>query len=126
VRVRNFRLPPGCRKFTSSLRQGVGGTLYLAFVGAAQGAFYGAISGGGSGARQGAWIGAAVGTGVGLVLGSVEGWSRARDARTAYESAVANCRAAALVTAPAQDAAAPPPAPPPSNSVHESGGPNDK
>jgi hypothetical protein len=77
-----------------ALRHGVGGTLYLSFVGAAQGALYGAIAGGGSGAGQGAWIGAAVGAGVGLVMGSIGGWSRARDARAAYEGAVASCRAA--------------------------------
>jgi hypothetical protein len=95
-----------------ALHHGVGGTLYLSFVGAAQGAFYGAISGGGSGAGQGAWIGAAAGAGVGLVLGSLEGWSRTRDARAAYQGALASCRAAALAPAPVP-APPPPPSPPP-------------
>lgn len=85
-----------------ALRHGVAGTLYLSFVGAAQGAFYGAIAGGGNGAGQGVWIGAAVGAGVGLVLGSIEGAGRAREARAAYERALAGCRSAALI----------PPAPP--------------
>jgi hypothetical protein len=92
-----------------ALHHGVAGTLYLSFVGAAQGAFYGAIAGGGNGAGQGAWIGAAVGAGVGLVLGSIEGWGRAREARTAYESALASCRTAALISpaAPTPPAAEP-------------------
>jgi hypothetical protein len=80
-----------------ALRHGVAGTLYLSFVGAAQGAFYGAVAGGGHGAGQGAWIGAAVGAGVGLVMGSIEGVGRAREARVAYESALASCRTAALI-----------------------------
>jgi hypothetical protein len=93
-----------------ALRHGVAGTLYLSFVGAAQGAFYGAIAGGGNGAGQGAWIGAAVGAGVGLVLGSIEGWGRAREARTAYKTALASCRTAAQIS-PA------PPATPPAEAA---------
>ena len=96
-----------------ALQHGVGGTLYLSFVGAAQGAFYGAISGGGSGAGLGAWIGAAAGAGVGLVLGSIEGWSQAQDARAAYAGAIATCRGAALAPPAAPVPPAPPLPPPP-------------
>jgi hypothetical protein len=94
-----------------ALRHGVAGTLYLSFVGAAQGAFYGVIAGGGKGAGQGALIGAAAGAGLGLVLGSIEGWGRARDARAAYESAFASCRTAAAAPPIPPPAPAPPPAP---------------
>ena len=77
--------------FRAALGTGLLAGGLMVVYGAAEGATWGALTGGGRG--NGAWIGAAVGAGVGLIVGTVAGIERAREARSRYLVAVADCLA---------------------------------